>query len=148
MKIIFLKNIRGIGQIGDIKNVSDGYARNFLLPRKLAKLANAHATQEAESLKKLREAGDMKSRADAGELAKKLSGAIVEISEGANQEGHLYGSIDEKKIADAIQKTHHISFSEDQIELPHHIKTIGDHSVNIHIYATIDTTLTVRVLPS
>lgn len=148
MKVIFLQNIKGVAQMGDIKNVPDGYARNFLLPRKLAKIASESATAETESLKKLREAGAVKDRAQAEELAKKLEGAVVEITEGANPEGHLYGSIGAKKIAEAIHKTHHLTISPDQIDLPHHLKTIGEHTVKINLYQTIATTLTIRVLPS
>ncbi|MEK7583341.1 MAG: 50S ribosomal protein L9 [Patescibacteria group bacterium] len=148
MKVVFLKNIKGVAQIGDMKNVPDGYARNFLLPGKFAKVATAGAAAEAESLKKLREAGAVEDRVHAEELAKKLEGVVVEITEGANPEGHLYGSVDAKKIAEAIHTTHHVVISSNQVELPHHIKTTGDHSVKLSLFQTIATTLTVRVLPS
>ena len=72
MKILFLQNIKGVAQIGDIKNVSDGYARNFLFPRKLARPATGDAVAKAELLKRQRDAGDIKNRAEAEEVAKKL----------------------------------------------------------------------------
>ncbi len=148
MKVLFLQNIKGVAQIGDIKNISDGYARNFLLPRKLATIATSDAIKRAEVLKQRRTAEDMKSNEQALELAKKLEGGVVELFEGANPEGHLYGSVDAKKIAHAIKETYRVAVSEDQIDLPHHIKTTGEHSVTLKLYATIETTLTVRVLPS
>ena len=148
MKILFLQNIKGVAQIGDIKNVSDGYARNFLFPRKLARPATGDAVAKAELLKRQRDAGDIKNRAEAEEVAKKLEGASIEIAEGANSEGHLYGSIGERKIAEALKKAYHVELSDDQIILPHHLKTVGEHEVKIELFQTIATTLTVRVLPS
>src|SRR3989344_4416840 len=148
MKVLFLQNIKGVAQIGDIKEMSDGYARNFLLPNKLAKAANVSVAKEAENLKQKRQLVDTKNKTAAEEVAKRLEGASIEITEGANTEGHLYGSIDAKKIAHDLDKLLHIKISADQIELPHHIKTVGEHQVKINLFQTIATTLTVRVLPS
>ncbi len=148
MKVIFSQNIKGVAQVGDMKNVSDGYARNFLLPRKLAKAATAQAADEVEDLKKSRGAEAIEDHARAEELAKKLAGGVIEVAEGANPEGHLYGSIDAKKIAEAIERTYHVKLSSDQINLPHHLKTLGEHSIELKLHHAIATTLTVRVLPS
>lgn len=148
MKVIFLQNIKGVARMGDMKDVSDGYARNFLLPRKLAKAASVSTAAEAERLKQLRDADEITSRAHAEELAKKLEGGVVEISEGANPEGHLYGSVDAKKIAAAIDQKYSLHISSDHIELQHHLKTIGEHKVKLNLSQTIATTLTIRVLPS
>lgn len=140
MKVIFPDGI--------IKNVSDGYARNFLLPRGLAKPATDDAVKQSEVLAKKREAQAVNDKQRAEEWAKKLESAVVEIHEGANAEGHLYGSVDAKKIATAIEKTYHVKLSEDQIDLPQHLKTVGEHAVKLKLYQTIETTLIVRVLPS
>ena len=155
MKVLFLKSIKGVAQVGDIKDMSDGYARNFLIPRKFAKAATATIEKEAEVLKSHRAATDTKNKAAAEELAKRLEGASIEITEEANAEGHLYGSVDQKKIVHALEKSLHIQLTEDQVELPHHIKTVGEHHVKLNLFAprgdagqTIATTLTVRVLPS
>ncbi len=155
MKVLFLKNIKGVAQIGDIKNVSDGYARNFLLPRNLAQAAGENTVKQAEMLKAKREAQSIHDRSHAEEIAKKLTDAAIEITEGANDEGHLYGSIDAKRIAKAIKEAYHVDLSVEQIKLPQHIKTTGEHKVTIELYTmrgaedqTIETTLIVRVLPS
>ena len=140
MKVLF--------QNGDIKNVSDGYARNFLFPRKLARSATGDVVKISETLKARRAQEEIKSKADAEAIAKKLEGGMVEISEGANPEGHLYGSVDAKKIIDAIKKAYHVTLSENQIDLPHHLKTIGDHAIRLRLHAATETTLTIRVLPS
>ena len=148
MKVIFLQNLKGVARVGDMKNVSDGYARNFLLPRKLAKAASVSAAVETEHLKNLRDAEEVTNRAQAEEFAKKLDGAVIEISEGANPEGHLYGSVDAKKIADAVARADDVKLSSDQINLPHHLKAIGEHQIKLTLDQTIATTLTIRVLPS
>ncbi|MEK7616021.1 MAG: 50S ribosomal protein L9 [Patescibacteria group bacterium] len=142
MKVLFTHNIKGVAQIGDIKEVSDGYARNYLLPHKLAKPATRDVAKEAEGLKKQREEVDIRSMAQAKELAEKLKDTVIEFKESANQEGHLYGSIDAKKIA------HAINIPSDQVLLDQPIKTVGEHKVELKLHQTTATTLTVRVLPS
>lgn len=145
MQVLFIKNIKGVAQIGDIKNVSAGYARNFLFPKNLAKIATADAAKQAETLKMLRSEQEVKSKADAEILAKKLEGTVVELAEDASDEGHLYGSVDAKKIASAV----HLDPS--LIDLPHNLKTVGEHKVVVQLHPTISVTLTIlisRVLPS
>src|SRR3989344_9089315 len=129
MKVIF--------QNGDIKNVSDGHARNFLFPRKLARPATGDIVKISEALKAKRAAQDIKSQADAEVIAAKLNGAVIEITEGANSEGHLYGSGDTKKIAAAIEKEFKIKILENQIDLPHGLKTTGEHQVKINLHLQI-----------
>ena len=97
MRVIFLQNIKGVAQIGDIKNVSDGYARNFLIPKNLAKPATAEAEKQAEILKKKRESENLTNKESAVELAKTLEGFVLEVTEDANEEGHLYGSVNAKR---------------------------------------------------
>ena len=142
MKVLFLKNIKGVAQIGDIKEVSDGHARNYLIPRGLAKPANSSVAKESESLKKKRELIDNQSKANAEEMAKKLKDSVVEIKENANPEGHLYASVDAKKIA------HVLKISSEYVLLETPIKTTGDHIIKLQLGQTIATTLTIRVLPS
>lgn len=142
MKVLFLKNIKGVAQIGDIKEVSNGHAQNYLIPNKLAKAVTSGVAKEAEALKKNRELHETKNKKQAEEIAKKLKDSIIEIKESANPEGHLYGSIDAKKIAHALK----ISPEYVVLEMP--IKTTGDHIVKLQLHQTIATTLTVRVLPS
>src|SRR3989344_576763 len=146
MRVIFLQNIKGIAQIGDIKNVADGYARNFLFVKNLAKPATADAEKQAEALKSKREKQYETSKDDALELAKKLGGGglAVEIKEDANDEGHLYGSINEKKIAHAL-KEQGIPLKEENINLPQHLKTVGEHEVEIELHPEVKTKIKVLI---
>ncbi len=136
MKVLFLQNIKGLGRIGDIKDVSDGYARNFLIPRQLARLANKGTMVQAEELKKKHAQLSASSKQDALDLAEKLKDMTLEFTEEANEEGNLYGSIDAKSIVEKL-KEHHISIPEDQIELSQHIKTIGEKTVDIELHPDV-----------
>lgn len=141
MKVLFLHNIKGVAQIGDIKNVSDGYARNFLLPRKYARMATSGAEKQAETLKKQREIENAKSKEEALKLVKDMESKTVELIEDANDEGHLYGSVDAKKIAHAL----HVSV--DQINLPHNLKTVGEHAVELQLHPEVSTSVKVIIKP-
>lgn len=147
MKVLFLQNVKGVAQIGDIRNVSDGYARNFLLPRNIARKADAGSVKQAETLKLRREAEEIKSKAQAEELAKKLQDITIELHEDANDEGHLYGSVDAKHIAKAIQASHHITLSADQFNLQHHLKSIGEHIVEIDLHKDVKVSLKIEIKP-
>jgi len=145
MRVIFLQNIKGVAQIGDIKNVSDGYARNFLFPKNLAKPATAEAEKQAEILKKKRELEDLSNKESAIEVAKILEGFVMELTEDANEEGHLYGSVNAKIISEALAKKK-IKIKEDLINLPEPIKTIGEHEVEIELHPEVKTKIKINVL--
>ena len=122
--------------MGDIKNVSDGYARNFLIPKNLAKPATAETEKQAEILKKKRESENLTSKEGAIELAKTLEGLVLEVTEDANEEGHLYGSINVKRIAEELAKNK-IKIKEDLINLLEPIKTVGEHEVEIELHPEV-----------
>ncbi|MGD0977185.1 MAG: 50S ribosomal protein L9 [Minisyncoccia bacterium] len=145
MKVIFLKNIKNVAQIGDIKEVADGYARNFLLKNGVAKVATADSAKQAETLKILRVEFDVKTKEKGIELAKKMENAVIEINGDANEQGHLYGSIDAKRIADKINNKYHLGISEDNINLPQHLKATGEHEVEIEFHPEVKTKMKVIV---
>lgn len=147
MRIIFLQNIKGVAQIGDIMNVADGYARNFLLPRKLAQPATADAEKQAESLKSKREKQYETSKEEALELVKKLENLTLELSEDANDEGHLYGSVNEKKIVAAL-KGRGITIKEENVNLPQHLKTVGEHEVELELHPEVKSKIKVLITPN
>jgi len=144
MKVIFLQNIKGVAQIGDIRNVTDGYARNFLLPNGLAQAAVGNAVKLADSLKTKREKQYETDKGGSLELAKKLEGLTLELAEDANDEGHLYGSVNEKKLVAAL-KDKGIALKEENIDLPQHLKTLGEHEVEIDLHQEVKTKLKVVI---
>ena len=129
MKVIFLN--------GDIKNVSDGYARNFLLPRKLAQVATKDSEKLATALKTKHEARKTKNAEEATKIAEQLAGITLTITETANDEGHLFGSVDAKRIAQELKKQHGIAIDPDTISLDAHIKTTGEHEIEVDLYPDI-----------
>lgn len=144
MKVILLQNIKGLGQIGDAKNVSDGYARNFLLPRDLARAASQDALKQAETLKKKQAVLLSEQKKEALKMAEKLEGMEIKMSADASGEGHLYGSIGPKQIVQEL-KRHKLNLSEDQVELDKHIKTIGEHEIVLKLHPEVRTKIKVLV---
>lgn len=147
MRVIFLQNIKGIAQIGDIKNVANGYARNFLFVKNLAKPAMADAEKQAEMLKSKREKQYETNKEASLELAKKLEGMAFELAEDANEEGHLYGSVNEKKIVASL-KEQGIVVKEENINLPQHLKTVGEHEVELELHPEVKTKIKIIVFPN
>lgn len=144
MRVIFLKNIKGIAQIGDIKNVPDGYARNFLLPKGVAKTATANIEKQVGILIQKREQEDKFSKERGLEIVKKLEGVELHIKGDANNLGHLYGSIDSKIIVKEL-KNKNINIDEDNINLPHNLKTTGKHEVEIELHPEVKTVIKIIV---
>ncbi|MBI2669627.1 MAG: 50S ribosomal protein L9 [Candidatus Yanofskybacteria bacterium] len=144
MRVIFLQNIKGVARIGDIKNVADGYARNFLFAKNLARPATANAEKQAEVLRSKREKQYETSKETALELVKKLEGMTIEIKEDTNEEGHLYGSINEKKIATAL-KEQGVNLKEENINLPQHLKTAGEHEVELELHPEVKTKINILI---
>src|SRR3989344_6606499 len=133
MKVLLLQNIKGIGQMGDIKIVSDGYAPNFLLPRQLAQAATPASIKLATVLKKNKETRIAKNEEEAAKIAEQLAGITLTITETANDEGHLFGSVDAKRITAELKRQHAITIDPDTIALAQHIKTTGEHFVNLNL---------------
>lgn len=147
VKVIFLQNIKGVAQIGDIKNVADGYARNFLIPKNFARPATAEAEKQAKILKKRRESENLANKENATEMMRTMEGLILEFEEGANEEGYLYGSINAKKIVKELAKNK-IKIKEDLINLPEPIKTVGEHEVELELYPEVKTKIKIIVSPN
>lgn len=140
MKVIFLKNIKGVAQIGDIKNVADGYARNFLLPKKVVQLATDDTKNLVETLRNKRELNSVDQKIKGLELIKKLDELVLAIKEDANDQGHLYGSVSAKTIVRGL-KEHKIDVTEEMINLKQHIKVLGNHEVEIELHPEAKTKL-------
>jgi large subunit ribosomal protein L9 len=145
MKVVLLDNIRGIGRVGDIKNVSDGYARNFLLKRGLAKAATIGAMKDAESVKAKKLAASELARSETETLAHRLRDITIEIPAKANAQGKLFAGIEARHIADAISTAAHVRIDPQHIDVPGHLKTIGDHPVTIRLTEGITATVLIRI---
>ena len=145
MKVILQQDVRGQGKKGELKEVSDGYARNFLLPRKLA----VEATTDNLNTMRLREKARAKQMAEekaaAEAAAKKLEGIVVKISAKAGAGGKLFGSITSKEISDELQSQFGISIEKNKIVQPEPIKSYGSFSVKCKLGYEITGTINVVV---
>ncbi|MBR3845010.1 MAG: 50S ribosomal protein L9 [Clostridia bacterium] len=148
MKVMLTQDVKGQGKKDQIIEVSDGYARNFLLPKKLAIIADAKAVNEARN----KEASNLHkievAKAEAKATADKLSKIIVQINESAGNDNRLYGAVTAKDIAERLQKDHGITVDKKKLILTEAIKTFGTYKVEIKLYgAEIVGTITVQVSP-
>ena len=138
MKVIFLKDIPRVGKKNDIKEVSSGYARNFLFPNNLAKPATAIAVAEVKKLEEKQEKEAREALKLAQDLATKIDGLEIEIQSKSDEKGTLFGSISVSKIAEALKKQGH-TIDKSQIELVSPIKELGEHDVKIDLDHGLET---------
>lgn len=144
MKVILLKDIKGTGKKDQIIEASDGYARNFLFPKGLAREANAtnlNAIENAKSAQKHRE--DVE-RAKAEEIRKEISGKVIRITARGAEGGKLYGSVTVQEIADALNKQYGVKVEKRRIDVAN-IRNAGDFTVNVWLYAGITAEMTAKV---
>ena len=145
MKVIFNTDVRGQGKKGDMKEVSDGYARNYLLPRKLASEATADALNALKLKEKAKAAQMAKEKALAEENAKRLSGVVVQISARAGQGGRLFGAVTSQEIAEALREQHGIEIEKNKIVQAEPIKQFGSFEVKAKLGYEVSGTINVLV---
>lgn len=133
MKVILLKNVAKVGNIHEVKNVSDGYARNFLIPNGLATIATDKLEEKAKDLQKQREEA-IKAREE--ELLAQLAqvkGQNIEIKARANESGHLFAGIHKEDLATQISEVVGFSVSSDHVLIKENIKEVGEHNVSVGV---------------
>lgn len=145
MKVILLKDVKGTGKKGEMKEVSDGYARNFLFPKKLAVLADNTALKELKEKNKSQEIKAQKEYEAAVEQGKKMEEMNVVIYSKAGEGGRLFGSITSKDIAEQLKKQHGVEVDKRKISLDEPIKVLGSRKVDIKIHQKVTTTVRVDV---
>ncbi len=145
MKVILTADVKGHGKKGDLVNASDGYARNYLLPKGLAVVADKGAVSEMESRKSAAAFHKNQEKQQAMELAEKLKEAVVEFSAKAGENGKLFGSITAKDVAEQLKMQCHLVVDKKKIQLPDGIKVLGDTKVTIKVYPEITAEIKVRV---
>src|SRR3989338_4930454 len=148
MRLILLQNIKGVGRMGDIKNVADGYGRNFLIGRGLAKLATEGTIKEADALKKKAEAGEKVAHDKAKEVAEKTKDIVLEFTKKTSKAGKLFASVTKEEIAEDISKAVGGKIEADAINLREHgehIKQEGEHMIEVELAPDIKVELKVIV---
>lgn len=148
MKVIFLQDVKGKGKKGDIKEVPNGYAQNFLIKNNLAKPANNESMAELKDKQKAKEKQDAEVLAEAKELKALLEKeeTVVKINAKAGEDGRLFGSIPSKQIADALNKQYKIKIDKRKIELDQPIRALGFTQVPVKLHPQVTATINVHTI--
>ncbi len=133
MKVIFLKDVKNVAQRDEVKEVSPGYALNYLFPQKLAELADDKKIKQLENKIFTENQKQAKEEKNKDYLVEKIEKIKITITARANDEGHLFGGITSLDLAKILQEKHGIDIEPSKIELEHHIKTLGEHRIAIKL---------------
>ena len=146
MKVILLADVKGTGKKEEIVNVSDGYARNFLFPKKLAVESTPGAAKELERKKAAERQREMERRAEAEKKAGSLRGKVITVKAKAGAQGRLYGSITSAEVAAELEKQHGVKIDKRDIKCEN-IRTVGDVEIEVRVDKDINAKMTVHVEP-
>ncbi|MFB4168783.1 50S ribosomal protein L9 [Virgibacillus sp. JSM 102003] len=146
MKVIFVKDVKGKGKKGEVKNVSDGYARNYLLKYNLAKEATSGNMKELEAKKNKQKEEAQKEVEEAEQLKAKLAEIDVEVKAKSGDNGRLFGSITSKQIAEVLKETYGHKIDKRKIELDSPIRTLGYTNVPVKLHQEVTGTIRVHVV--
>lgn len=145
MKVLFLDNVPGSGKKGDIKDVSDGYARNFLLKKKLAKVIDETGIKEIKEKTEKDKKKMAQELKESQKMAAKLDGENINIIGKANEKGILYAAIKPEEIVNVIKKEYKIEIAPEQIYMEKPIKELGEHIATVEFGHGLEAELTVSV---
>ena len=146
MKVILLEDIKGVGKKDEIINASDGYARNFLLPKKLAVEANSANMSKLKAKQDSNQYRKNVEKEEAQKTAEKFKGILLKIPVKTGENGKVFGSITAKEIADNLKEQYKIEIDKKKIDLKEPIKVLGSFSVNIKLYEGVVGTLKVQII--
>jgi len=148
MRIILQKSVDKLGHPGDIVEVADGYARNYLMPRGLAVKATRGGVKHVDSLKRAHAVRVNQAKAEAEQVASRLASTPIKVRAHAGEEGKLFGSVTASDIAAAIDSQTGVRVDRHDVHLDEPIRSIGAHEVRVHLFPEVDPVLTVEVEPS
>jgi large subunit ribosomal protein L9 len=145
MKVILLEDVTKVGRRGEVRDVSDGYARNFLIPKKLALGATAGNLKNLDHIKKQANAKAERAKADADGLRAQIEALVYEERRQASEEGKLFGSVTSQDLVDFLGK-HGVKVERRRVQLDEPIKTLGETSVPVRLHADVTAQLRVSVV--
>lgn len=147
MKVVLLKDVKGQGKKDDIVNVSDGYARNFLFPQKLAMEATAGAMKEIQLKRAAQDARDAEVLRQAKEKADSLNGRVVELKVKCGAQGRLYGSVTAAEVADCLEKQHGVKVDKKKIDIGDPIREVGEREISVRLHTGVSATMKLHIVP-
>jgi large subunit ribosomal protein L9 len=145
VRVLLTKDVENVGHAGDVKEVADGYGRNFLLPRKLAIAAGRGAEAEARRLREAAERREMKERNEAQAVADDIDNKTVVVRLKVGAEDKAFGSITNQDIAAALKAQHRVEIDRHKIDLREPIKTLGEHQVALKLHRDVSARVNVIV---
>lgn len=148
MKLILISEVPALGKKGDVVDVANGYARNYLLPKKLAIVANDGALEQAESVRAARLEAENRARETAENMAQQLAGSRVVLAAQAGDEGQLYGAITVADIVEGVARFTGVQLERSQVEVPKPIKAIGLHEINVKLHPEVEFPVVIDVIPA
>lgn len=146
MKIILRSDVGNVGKKGDIVDVTDGFARNYLVPKGLALKATASNEKQANAMRRARDVRDAKDRGAAEEVASALVPKIITVKAKAGAEGRLFGSVTSADVATAVQEQTGIEIDRRKLHLDEPIKSLGTHQVPTRLHPDVEFAITVEVV--
>jgi len=146
LKVILLQDVKTLGKKGDLVDVADGYARNFLFPKNMAVEATPGNLAKLEQEKKAKEKKLARQKMEAEELADKIKRCNLTLKVKAGAQGKLYGSINSKNIAEALKEQYGIDIDKRKIQLDEPIKAFGSYEVPVKLHPEVEAKLTVKVV--
>ena len=147
MKVVFLEDVPGVAQGGDVKDVKNGFARNYLIPQQLATPATRDSLQRIERLKKQAETTRLKTLADMRQLAEEISGNRIDIEMRAGVSGRLYGSVTNAVVAEKLEEMTAHEIDRRIVQIPESIREIGTYAIQIRLHPEVTTDVTLLVHP-
>jgi large subunit ribosomal protein L9 len=145
MRVVLREDVDHLGHKGDLLEVADGYARNFLVPRGLAMKATKGIVAQADAMRRSRAARDARDQSSAAELAARLDAATIRLRVRAGEGGKLFGSVTSTDVAEAVQAQTGIDVDRRVIDLPEPIKELGAATVSVRLHPEVVATLHLEV---
>ena len=146
MKLLLRSDVDGVGKRGDIVDVADGYARNYLVPKGFAIAATPGVSAQAEQMRRSRMLKDAADRSAAEEIAKVLVPAVINVSAKAGKEGKLFGSVTAAEVVAAVEAQTGIELDRKDLHMDEHIKELGTHHVFARLHADVQFPITIEVV--
>ena len=147
MKVVLLKDVKNVGKRDDILTVSDGYARNFLFPQKLAAEATAGALKEIQRKRAAQDAREAEMLAEAKDKAAALKDKVITLSVKCGDKGRLYGSVTNAEVAEALEKQHGVKVDKRKIDIGDPIRETGIREISVWLYSGVTTSMKLDVQP-
>lgn len=146
MRVVLRAEVASLGRRGDICDVADGYAQNYLIPRGLAIRATSGSEREAESMRRRRELADAAVLAQAQEMAERLAGRSIRVVARAGEAGRLYGSVNAANLAAALAEQERVVLDPEMLDVPEAIKQVGSYVIPVRPHPQVATEVTVEVV--